>query len=180
MRAELKYTVAPFAQVVCVVACFLFPCFADAVSLINVDQDWFRALGTMHYGISQVPAATASSARLQAWIAMAVDLTSGPEVGLLNLHFFYICRHHPTLKFKPHATDERYVLGIDGVPLRECAVREGAVAQGRRSCEGSRRVSWRAPVMYEEEGERQEGGTCSGRKMGELIGKSRWAGRNGA
>ena len=50
---------------------------------------------------------------------MAVDLTSGPEVGLLNLHFFYICRHHPTLKFKPHATDdERYVLGIDGVPLR--------------------------------------------------------------
>ena len=50
---------------------------------------------------------------------MAVDLTSGPEVGLLNLHFFYICRHHPTLKFKPHATDdERYILGIDGVPLR--------------------------------------------------------------
>ena len=49
---------------------------------------------------------------------MAVDLTSGPEVGLLNLHFFYICRHHPTLKFKPHATDdERYIWGIDGVPL---------------------------------------------------------------
>ena len=42
----------------------------------------------------------------------------GPEVGLLSLHFFYICRHHPTLKFKPHATDdERYVWGIDGVPL---------------------------------------------------------------
>ena len=37
---------------------------------------------------------------------------------LLNLHFFNICRHHPTLKFKPHATDdERYVSGIDGVPL---------------------------------------------------------------
>ena len=34
--------------------------------------------------------------------------------------------------------------------------------------------------MYEEGGERQEGGACSGRKMGELIGKSRWAGRNGA
>ena len=50
---------------------------------------------------------------------MTVDLTSGPEVGLLNLHYFYICRHHPTLKFKPHATDdERYVWGIDGVPLR--------------------------------------------------------------
>ena len=49
---------------------------------------------------------------------MAVDLTAGPEVGLLNFHFFYICRHHPTLKFKPHATDdERYVWGIDGVPL---------------------------------------------------------------
>ena len=49
---------------------------------------------------------------------MAVDLTSGPEVGLLNLHFFNICRHHPTLKFKPHATDdEGYVWGIDGVPL---------------------------------------------------------------
>ena len=54
----------------------------------------------------------------RAWIAMAVDLTSGPKVGLLNLHFFHICRHHPTLKFKPHATDdERYVWGIDGVPL---------------------------------------------------------------
>ena len=37
---------------------------------------------------------------------MVVDLTLGPEVGLLNLHFFYICRHHPTLKFKPHATDD--------------------------------------------------------------------------
>ena len=37
---------------------------------------------------------------------------------LLNLHFLNICRHHPTLKFKPHATDdERYVSGIDGVPL---------------------------------------------------------------
>ena len=42
----------------------------------------------------------------------------GPELRLLNLHFFNICRHHPTLKFKPHATDdERYVSGIDGVPL---------------------------------------------------------------
>ena len=49
---------------------------------------------------------------------MAADLTAGPEVGLLNFHFFNICRHHPTLKFKPHATDdERYVWGIDGVPL---------------------------------------------------------------
>ena len=49
---------------------------------------------------------------------MAVDLTAGPEVGLLNLHFFNICRHHPALKFKPHATDdERYVWGIDSVPL---------------------------------------------------------------
>ena len=49
---------------------------------------------------------------------MAVDQTSGPEVRLLNLHFFNICRHHPTLKFKPRATDdERYVWGIDGVPL---------------------------------------------------------------
>ena len=37
---------------------------------------------------------------------------------LLNLHFFNICRHHLTLKFKPHATDdERYVSGVDGVPL---------------------------------------------------------------
>ena len=42
----------------------------------------------------------------------------GPELQLLNLHFFNICRHHPTLKFKPHATDdERYVSGVDGVPL---------------------------------------------------------------
>ena len=50
---------------------------------------------------------------------MAVDQTSQPEVRLLNLHFFNICRHHPTLKFKPRATDdERYVWGIDGVPLR--------------------------------------------------------------
>ena len=49
---------------------------------------------------------------------MAVRLTVGPELLLLNLHFFNICRHHPTLKFKPHATDEeRYVSGIDGVPL---------------------------------------------------------------
>ena len=41
-----------------------------------------------------------------------------PELVLLNLHFFNICRHHLTLKFKPHATDdERYVSGIDGVPL---------------------------------------------------------------
>ena len=38
--------------------------------------------------------------------------TMRPELRLLNLH------HHPTLKFKPHATDdERYVSGIDGVPL---------------------------------------------------------------
>ena len=45
---------------------------------------------------------------------MAVE----PELWLLNLHFFNICRHHPTLKFKPHATDdERYVSGIDSVPL---------------------------------------------------------------
>ena len=49
---------------------------------------------------------------------MAVGLTVGPEVRLLNLHFFNICRHHPTLKFKPHATDDKsYVWGIDGVPL---------------------------------------------------------------
>ena len=49
---------------------------------------------------------------------MSVDLTVGPELRLLHLHFFNICRHHPTLKFKPHATDdERYVSGIDGVPL---------------------------------------------------------------
>ena len=42
----------------------------------------------------------------------------GPELRLLNLHFFNICHHHPTLKFKPHATDdERYVSGVDGVPL---------------------------------------------------------------
>ena len=42
----------------------------------------------------------------------------GPELRLLNLHFCNICRHHPTLKFKPHATDdERYISGIDGVPL---------------------------------------------------------------
>ena len=33
-------------------------------------------------------------------------------------HFFNIYRHHPPLKFKPHATDDkRYVWGIDGVPL---------------------------------------------------------------
>ena len=44
--------------------------------------------------------------------------TMAGELRLLNLHFFNICRHHPTLKFKPHATDdERYVSGIDGVPL---------------------------------------------------------------
>ena len=44
--------------------------------------------------------------------------TMRPELRLLNLHFLNICRHHPTLKFKPHATDdERYVSGIDGVPL---------------------------------------------------------------
>ena len=51
---------------------------------------------------------------------MAVDQTSGPEVRLLNLHFVNICRHHPTLKFKPRATDdERYVWGIGGVPLSQ-------------------------------------------------------------
>ena len=56
---------------------------------------------------------------------MAVDQTSGPELRLLNLHFFNICRHHPTLKFKPHATDdERYVWGIDGVPLSGGYIRE--------------------------------------------------------
>ena len=47
-----------------------------------------------------------SSARLQAWIAMAVNGTMQPKLGLLNLHFFNICRHHPTLKFKPYATDD--------------------------------------------------------------------------
>ena len=42
---------------------------------------------------------------------------------LLNLHFFNIGRHHPTLKFKPHATDdERCVSGIDGVPLTVISV----------------------------------------------------------
>ena len=42
-----------------------------------------------------------------------------PELRLLNLHFFNICRRHPTLKFKPHAADdERYVSGVDGVPLK--------------------------------------------------------------
>ena len=55
---------------------------------------------------------------------MAVDQTSGAEVRLLNLHFFNICRHHPTLKFKPRATDdERYVWGIGGVPLSTDLVR---------------------------------------------------------
>ena len=34
------------------------------------------------------------------------DYNLRPELGLLNLHFFNICRHHPTLKFKPHATDD--------------------------------------------------------------------------
>ena len=44
--------------------------------------------------------------------------TMRPELRLLNLHFCNICRHHPTVKFKPHATDdERYVSGVDGVPL---------------------------------------------------------------
>ena len=33
--------------------------------------------------------------------------TMRPELRLLNLHFFNICRHHPTLKFKPHATDDK-------------------------------------------------------------------------
>ena len=48
-----------------------------------------------------------------------------PELRLLNLHFFNICRHHPTLKFKPHATDdERYVSGIDGVPLIHVTTRQ--------------------------------------------------------
>ena len=47
-----------------------------------------------------------------------------PELRLLNLHFFNICRHHPTLKFKPHATDdERYVSGVDGVPLTSASER---------------------------------------------------------
>ena len=80
-----SYTVAPLAQVVCVPESAL--CIMDIA----------------------VPAATASSARLQllqAWIAIAVDGTMRPELGLLNLHFFNICRHHPTLKFKPHATDD--------------------------------------------------------------------------
>ena len=52
--------------------------------------------------------------------------TMRPELRLLDLHFFNICRHHPTLKFKPHATDdERYVSGIDGVPLKESCVIPG-------------------------------------------------------
>ena len=50
--------------------------------------------------------------------------TMRPELRLLNLHFFNICRHHPTLKFKPHATDdERYVLGIDGAGLEKSGAR---------------------------------------------------------
>ena len=54
--------------------------------------------------------------------------TMQPELRLLNLHFFNICRHHPTLKFKPHATDdERYVSGIDGVPLRAAVQCSGYV-----------------------------------------------------
>ena len=71
---------------------------------------------------------------------MAGGLTVGPELRLLNLHFFNICRHHPTLKFKPHATDdERYVSGIDGVPLRNpswlhCScVEHGPIDQKQRN-----------------------------------------------
>ena len=85
----------------------------------------FRALGnprkcTMHYGyhrcrLQQRPVRDYNFYKLE--LQWRQDLTVGPEVRLLNLHFFNICRHHPTLKFKPHATDDkRYVWGIDGVP----------------------------------------------------------------
>ena len=71
---------------------------------------------------------------------MAVGLTVGPELRLLNLHFFNICRHHPTLKFKPHATDdERYISGIDGVPLStlKCVSETRTLGHDRRSCVGT-------------------------------------------
>ena len=64
-----------------------------------------------------------------------------PELGLLNLHFLNICRHHPTLKFKPHATDdERYVSGIDGVPLISARWQHYRNLPGRRVDDFSRRV----------------------------------------
>ena len=53
------------------------------------------------------------------------SLNCGTRIRVTKLTFFNICRHHPTFKFKPHATDdERYVWGIDGVglPLRSCAI----------------------------------------------------------
>ena len=73
---------------------------------------------------------------------MAVDLTSGPEVGLLNLHFFNICRHHPTLKFNPHATDDkRYVWGIDVVPLSQ-------LTEAARSSSSEERSSLLSVPLY--------------------------------
>ena len=46
------------------------------------------------------------------------SLNCGTRIRVTKPTFFNICRHHPTLKFKAHATDdERYVWGIDGVPL---------------------------------------------------------------
>ena len=45
-------------------------------------------------------------------------MAGGTQTPVTKLTFFNICHHHPTLKFKPHATDdERYVSGVDGVPL---------------------------------------------------------------
>ena len=65
----------------------------------------------------------------------------GPEHRLLNLHFLNICRHHPTLKFKPHATDdERYVSGIDGVPLTFGHTIYGAAIQTRLSYRLTNRI----------------------------------------
>ena len=58
-----------------------------------------------------------------------------PELRLLNLHFLNICRHHPTLKFKPHATDdERYVSGIDGVHVP--SINTGIILGEREKKEG--------------------------------------------
>ena len=97
----------------------------------------------------------------------------GPELRLLNLHFFNICRHHPTLKFKPHATDdERYVSGIDGVPLRCRFLKSGQ--QQRQRLYPQRQSAANTGATIKQGSSYKEGGAVNPYTLAGLLTDASW------
>ena len=78
----------------------------------------FSCLKRPHDGIPPPPPPQGDGRATQGNSLRRSSLNCGTRIRVTKLTFFNICRHHPTFKFKPHAIDdERYVWGIDGVPL---------------------------------------------------------------